>query len=46
MPGTGGGWDLPSPHMRGLDLGECLRFPVLEPPGLLGQWESSFSPSL
>ena len=46
MPGTGGGRNLPSPHMRGLDHSECLWFPLLEPPGLLGKWKSSSSPSL
>lgn len=46
VPGTGGGRNLPSPHMRGLDRSGCLRFLVLQPPGLLGKWESSSSPSL
>lgn len=46
MPVTGRGRNLPSPHMRGLDCSKCLRFPLLEPPRLLGKWKSSSSPSL
>lgn len=44
--GTGGGRNLPSPHMRRLHRSKCLRFPLPEPPGLLGKWKSSSSPSL
>lgn len=41
-----GSRNLPSPHRGGLDHSECLRFLLLEPPGLLGRGQSSPSPSL